>query len=76
MKHDHTIKDLQVSVEAMEYSWECVIEALYGRTDIDVGMDEVIKYLRSLKHDEKLIQLMSSDAYIELYNKYEEVYGV
>ncbi len=52
-----------------------IIEVIYGRTDIDVGRDELVRYIRDLKHNEKMVELMSSDNYLELYNKYEEIYG-
>jgi len=52
-----------------------IIEVIYGRTDIDVGRDELVRYIRDLKHNEKIIELMSMDNYLELYNKYEEIYG-
>ncbi len=54
---------------------EEIIEVVYGRTDIDVGRDELVRYILELKHNEKMVELMSSDNYLELYNKYEEVYG-
>jgi len=52
-----------------------IIEVIYGRTDINVGRDELVRYIRDLKHNEKIIELMSMDNYLELYNKYEEIYG-
>ena len=54
---------------------EEIIEVVYGRTDIDVGRDELVRYILELKHNEKMVELMSSDNYLELYNKSEEVYG-
>jgi len=54
---------------------EEIIEVVYGRTDIDVGRDELVRYILELKHNEKMVELMSSDNYLELYNKYEEIYG-
>jgi len=61
MKHDHTIKDLQVSVEALENSWECVIEALYGDTNRNIGLAEVVRDTLALREVEEERDMLADE---------------
>jgi hypothetical protein len=52
-----------------------IIEVIYGRTDIDVGRDELVRYIRDLKDAELLLNEADSDTYNMLQRRYDEKFG-
>jgi len=59
-------------VDNLENYLEEIIETIYGRTDIDVGRDELVTYIRDLKDAELLLNEADSDTYNTLQRRYDE----